>query len=113
MAYDEKMADRVREIIAERTNSVVEKRMFGGLCFMVEDKICVAVKSDKMLARLAPDVYEDALEKHGVTMMAKKSGPVMKGYIYIDYDQLTTHKQLAQWVNLALDFNPLAKSSKK
>jgi TfoX/Sxy family transcriptional regulator of competence genes len=113
MAYDEKMADRVRELIAARTINVIEKRMFGGLCFMVDDKICVAVKSDKMLARLAPDVYEDALEQPGVTMMVKKSGPIMKGYIYIDYDQLGTQKQLAHWVNLALDFNPLAKSSKK
>lgn len=113
MAYDEKMADRVRELIAERTTNVIEKKMFGGLCFMVDDKICVAVKSDKMLARLAPNVYEDALEKPGITMMAKKAGPVMKGYIYIDYDQLQTPKQLVHWVNLALDFNPLAKSSKK
>jgi TfoX/Sxy family transcriptional regulator of competence genes len=112
MAYDEHMANRVRELIALRTSNVEEKKIFGGLCFMVDDKICVAVKTDKMFTRLAPDVYEKALELDGITTMSR-GHTIMKGYIYIDFDQLQTQKQLAHWVNLALDFNPLAKSSKQ
>lgn len=112
MPYDEKMADRVREIIAERTDNVEEKRMFGGLCFMVDDKICVAVKSDKMFTRLAPDVFDKALGKDGITTM-ERGNTTMQGYLYIDYALLQTQSQLQHWVGLALDFNPLAKASKR
>jgi TfoX/Sxy family transcriptional regulator of competence genes len=112
MPYNENMADRVRELIAERTTNVEERKMFGGLCFLVDDKICVAVKADRMLARIAPELYETAIEEDGCTPMAR-SGTNMVGYLYIDFDRLNTHKQLAHWVNLALDFNPRAKASKK
>jgi len=111
MPYDERMADRIREIIAERTDNVIEKKMFGGLCFLVDDKICVAVKSDKIFARVAPDVFEAALGQDGITTM-DRGFKTMKGYLYINFDLLQTQKQLEHWVNLALDFNPLAKSSK-
>lgn len=112
MPYNEHMADRVRELLAERTTNVEERRMFGGLCFLVEDKICVAVKADRILARIAPELYEDAIEQDGCTPMAR-SGTNMTGYLYIDFDYLRTYKQLAHWVNLALDFNPRAKASKR
>lgn len=112
MAYNEQLANRVRELIAERTTNVEERKMFGGLCFLVDDKICVAVKKDKMLARVAPEIYEAAIEEDGCTPMSK-SGTNMTGYLYVDEAYLNTPKQLAHWVNLALDFNPKAKSSKK
>lgn len=112
MAFDEHMVNRVRELIAERTTNVEERKMFGGLCFLVDDKICVAVKSDRMLARISPELYEDAIEQEGCTPMAR-SGTNMSGYLYVDFEYLNTHKQLAHWVNLALDFNPRAKASKK
>lgn len=112
MAHDEQMVNRVRELIAERATHVEERKMFGGLCFLVDDKICVAVKSDRMLARIAPELYEDAIEQPGCTPMSRQ-GNNMTGYLYIDFDYLDTHRQLAHWVNLALDFNPRAKASKR
>lgn len=112
MAYHEQLANRARELIAERTTDVEERKMFGGLCFLVDDKICVAVKTDKILVRIAPEIYDDAIEKDGCTPMSK-SGTNMTGYLYVDENYLHTQKQLAHWVNLALDFNPRAKSSKK
>lgn len=112
MAYNTQLADRVRELIAERTTNVEERKMFGGLCFLVDDKICVAVKADKMLARVAPELYESLIEEEGCTPMSR-SGTNMTGYLYVADDHLHTQKQLARWVNLALDFNPRAKSAKK
>jgi TfoX/Sxy family transcriptional regulator of competence genes len=112
MAYNEKMADRVRELIAVTGQSVEEKRMFSGLCFMVDDKMCVAVRPDSIMVRLDPALSEDMLEKEGVLPMIH-SGKIMKGFVFVDDGVLTTKRQLEYWVNLALDFNEFAKSSKE
>ncbi len=112
MAYNEKLADRVREIITLTHKNVEEKRMFGGLCFMVNDKMCVGVEKDRMMIRLDPAIYEEILEKEGCTPM-DFTGKVMKGYVFVDADVLNTHKKLDYWVQLALDFNKNAKASKK
>lgn len=112
MSYNEKLADRVREIIALTHDRVEEKKMFGGLCFMVNDKMCVGIESERMMVRLDPAVYEEALEKEGCTPM-DFTGKVMKGYVFVDAAVLNTNKRLDYWVQLALDFNKKAKSSKK
>lgn len=112
MAFNEIMANRVREIIAAATNKVAEKKMFGGLCFMVDDKICVGVRKDTILVRLDPAVFEQALEQEGCRPMVH-AGRVMKGYVFVDEAVLHTKKQLLYWVSLALDFNRFAKQAKK
>jgi TfoX/Sxy family transcriptional regulator of competence genes len=112
MAYNEKLADRVREIIAETHDRVEEKKMFGGLCFMVNDKMCLGVEQERIMVRLDPEVYEQALEKEGCTPM-DFTGKVMKGYVFVDAAVLNTTKKLDHWVQLALDFNKRAKASKK
>lgn len=112
MTYNEQLADRVREIIARTERNVEEKRMFGGLCFMVNDKMCVGVEADRMMLRIGPDVFEEALEKDGCTPM-DFTGTVMKGYVFVDSEALATNKQLDYWMKLALDFNKVAKASQK
>jgi TfoX/Sxy family transcriptional regulator of competence genes len=112
MSYNEKLADRVREMIALTHDRVEEKKMFGGLCFMVNDKMCVGIESERMMVRLDPAVYETALEKDGCTPM-DFTGKVMKGYVFVDAAVLNTNKKLDYWVQLALDFNKRAKASKK
>jgi len=106
------MADRVRELIAVTGQQVEEKRMFSGLCFMVNDKMCVAVRPDSIMVRLDPERSEDMLEKEGVLPMIH-SGKIMKGFVFVDDGVLTTKRQLEYWVKLALDFNEFAKSSKE
>ena len=59
MSFNEKLADRTREIIAETHKKVEEKKMFGGLCFMVNDKMCVGVEKERLMVRLDPAKYED------------------------------------------------------
>ncbi|MEO6522998.1 MAG: TfoX/Sxy family protein [Mucilaginibacter sp.] len=112
MPINESLANRVREIIADSGEErVEEKKMFGGLCFLVDDKICVGVKKDRMLVRISPKLYENALEQDGVIPMAR-DGRGMIGYIYVLDEFLETQKELNYWVKLALEFNPIAKSSK-
>ena len=112
MAYNERLADRTREIISRTHKRVVEKKMFGGVCFMVNGKMCVGVEKERMMVRLDPDIYEDVIEKEGVTPM-DFTGKVMKGYVFVDIDSLTTEKKLGYWLGLALEFNKKAKASKK
>ena len=113
MPFNEIFANRIREIIAGTGEErVEEKRMFGGLCFMVDDKICVAIKTDRMLVRLDPAIYEASLEKDGVIPMAR-DGAGMKGYIFVMTEVIEHQKDLEYWVKRALEFNPAAKWSKR
>ena len=112
MAYNETLANRVRELVAERDNRIEEKKMFGGLCFMVNNKMCIGVEQERLMLRIDPVNYESLLEKEGCTAM-DFTGKPMKGYVYVDEDVLKTKKQLQYWINLALDYNKIAKPSKK
>lgn len=112
MAYNEKLADRTREIISRTHKKVEEKRMFGGLCFMVNDKMCLGVEQERLMVRLDPDKYETVMEKEGCKPM-DFTGKVMKGYVFVDIEALNTIKKLEYWVGLALEFNKKAKASKK
>lgn len=112
MAYDEKLADRVRELISRTQENIEEKRMFGGLCFMVNDKMCIGVENARLMVRLNPDVYEEVIKKDGCTPM-DFTGKVMKGFVFVNKDALTTERKLAYWVGLALEYNTIAKPSKK
>lgn len=112
MSFNQKLADRTREIIAQTHKNVEEKRMFGGLCFMVNDKMCVGVEKERLMVRLNPVVYEEVLEKEGCKPM-DFTGRIMKGYVFVEIEALNTKKKLAYWLNLALEFNKVAKASKK
>ena len=112
MAYNEKLADQTRELISLTHKNVEEKKMFGGLCFMVNDKMCVGVEQERLMVRLDPERYDEVMEKEGCKPM-DFTGKVMKGYVFVDADMLKTKKQLAYWINLALEFNKKAKPSKK
>ena len=112
MSYNEKLADRVRELLAASEQHIEEKKMFGGLCFMVNDKMCVGVEKERLMIRLDPAKYEEVMEKDGCKPM-DFTGRVMKGFVFVDADVLTTKKKLEYWVKLALEYNKIAKASKK
>ena len=112
MAFNDKLADRLREIIAVNHTNVEEKKMFGGLCFMVNDKMCVGVESERLMVRLDPNKYDEVIKKEGCKPM-DFTGKIMKGYVFVDINALNTKKKLEYWVNLALDYNKIAKVSKK
>jgi TfoX/Sxy family transcriptional regulator of competence genes len=112
MAYNEKLAGRVREMIAVSHKKVEEKNMFGGLCFMVNGKMCVGVEKERLMVRLDPAKYDEVMEKEGCKPM-DFTGKVMKGFVFVDIDVLTTKRKLEYWMDLALEYNKIAKSSKK
>ena len=112
MAYDENLANRTRELLAAAEKNIKEKAMFGGLCFMVNDKMAIGVEKDRLMLRLDPAIYETVMEKEGCRPM-DFTGRVMKGFVFVDIDALQTKKQLAYWVNLALAYNKIAKPGKK
>lgn len=112
MPYNERIADRVREIIASATDKVEEKKMFGGLCFMVDDKMCVGVKADRIMVRISPEAFEKALGEDGFEPMVH-GGKTVAGFGFVHEEQLTSKKELLHWVNLALQFNKEAAPSKK
>ncbi|MBX2871335.1 MAG: TfoX/Sxy family protein [Saprospiraceae bacterium] len=112
MAYSELLADRIRQILADKGIATVEKKMMGGLCFMVDDKMCLGVIKEELMARIGPDAYEAALEKAGSRAMDFTGRP-MKGYVFVEPEGIDMDKDLSYWIQACLDFNPLAKSSKK
>jgi len=112
MAYNEKLADRVREIISATHKITEEKKMFGGLCFMVNDKMCIGVEKERLMVRFDPARSDEVMEEEGCRPM-DFTGKVMKGYVFVDADVLDTKNKLAYWVKLALDYNKTAKASKK
>ena len=111
MAYNTKLADRIRETIADMPN-VEEKFMFGGVCFMLNGKMCIGVVQDEMMCRINPAVYEEALRKDGCRKMVFTGKP-MKGYVYVSEEGMKTKKEFDYWINLCVAFNSLAKASKK
>lgn len=118
MAYDEMQAQRVADILMEKGVDFFENKMFSGICFMVDNKMCCGTHIDKksgesvLLCRLSEDEYLKALEMpHCIPM--NFTGKAMKGYIYVEEEGIKTKKQLEGWIQKCLDFNPIAKSSKK
>ncbi len=112
MAYDEHLADRVKEVLRDKRVRFEEKKMMGGLCFMVRDKMCVGVEKDMLMARVGPDVFEKALMKKGCHEMDFTGRP-LNGFVFIDPVGIDMDKDLEYWIQLCLDYNPKAKSSKK
>ena len=111
MAFNEKLANRVREALVE-IPGVEEKFMFGGICFMVNGKMCMGVATDELMCRIDPSWQEEALEKTGCRPMDFTGRP-MKGYVFVSHEGMKTKKQLDYWINLCLEFNKKAKASKK
>ncbi len=112
MAYNEKLAAMTRELIAVSAKKITEKAMFGGLCFMVNDKMAVGVEKERLMVRLDPARYEEVLEKEGCRPM-DFTGKVMKGFVFVDATVLTTKKKLEYWISLAMEYNKVAKKSKR
>jgi TfoX/Sxy family transcriptional regulator of competence genes len=111
MAYNEKLADRVREAL-EGVKKVEEKKMFRGITFMVNGKMCVSVGGDELMCRIDPSVYEAALERGGCRPMIH-GGRTMKGFVFVNEHGYKSPKDFNYWIGLALEFNKKAKASKK
>ncbi len=112
MAYDQNLGSRVAQVLKNKKVEYEPREMMGGLCFMVDEKMCMGIVGEEIMARIGPDAYADALEKEGCKEMTFTGRP-MKGFVYVEPDVIDEYEDLEYWVQLALDFNPLAKKSKK
>ncbi|NKI32641.1 TfoX/Sxy family protein [Croceivirga thetidis] len=116
MAYDEYLADRIRNQFRDLKHHFEEKKMMGGLCFMVDDKMCCGILIDKntndslLMARVGLYFYEEALSKKGALTMDFTGRP-MKGYVFVGSEGIDSEPELQFWIQKCLDFNPLVKTS--
>lgn len=111
MAYNEKLSNRVREALAG-LNRVEEKYMFGGVCYMLNGKMCIGIVEDELMCRIGPDAYPEALEKPGCREMIFTGKP-MKGYVFVADNGFKTKKQFDYWIGLCVAFNKHAKAAPK
>ena len=111
MAYDEVLAGRVRATLGG-VRRVEEKRMFGGLTFMVGGKMCVSVGKDRVMCRIDPAVHDEALRHKGSRTVTMK-GREYRGYVYVDAKVVGTKRDLDYWIGLALDYGKKAGHAKK
>lgn len=111
MPYDEQLATRVRGFFEQHKVAFEAKSMMGGLCFMVDAKMCAGVTSDRLMLRIDPGEEAAALGKPGCKPMDFTGRP-MKGFVFVEPAGVRTDTELAAWLDLALAFNPKAKASK-
>jgi len=112
MAYDENLADRIRNVFNERRIHFEEKKMMGGWCLLVDDKMCIGVVKNSLMARIDPEIHAETLTRPGCREMDFTGRP-MKGFVFVDPEAVDLDQDLEDWVQMCLDFNPKARASKK
>jgi TfoX/Sxy family transcriptional regulator of competence genes len=110
MAYDEELAKRVRAALGGVP--VEEKKMFGGMAFLVRGRMCLTVGKERIMCRIDPDVHTEALKRKGSRTVVMQ-GRQLRGYMHVDREAVRTESGLAYWVGLALDYNKRAKATVK
>ncbi len=111
MAYNEYLAERVRQRISGK-GQLIEKKMMGGLVFMVNDKMCIGIdidksrQTDRLMVRVGKLPYDELLNTKGSRVM-DFTGKVMRGFLFIDPEGFDSDDELDFWVEKALEFNKL------
>lgn len=118
MAYDEYLADRIKNVFNKKNTPFEARKMMGGLCFMVNEKMCCGIHIDKkyedslLMIRIGEEAYTSAIKNNNCLPMDFTGRP-MKGYIFVTPEGFDLDDDLSNWIQLCIDFNPFAKSSKK
>ncbi|MCB1052931.1 MAG: TfoX/Sxy family protein [Acidobacteria bacterium] len=101
MAYDEGLAIRIEECLAERPFRT--RKMFGGLCFLLNGNMCCGIVGDTLMARVGPDQYAESLKEPYAREMTF-TGKAMKGMIYVDPEGIDQDEDLRNWIQRCLNF---------
>lgn len=113
MPYNIQIAERIRKYLLQfPTLTIREKKMFGGLAFMVNGKMCVNVSRENLMCRFDPDLSPEVSERKGYLPMIMR-GKEFKGYCYVEVEGFKSEKDFDYWMKLCLDFNEKAKISAK
>lgn len=102
MPFNETLAERVRLTIGRKKN-VVEKRMFGGVGFLLNGNMCVGIWKDSLVARIGPEEYKTALA-HPHVKKFDITGKEMKGWVLVKPEGLEADDELAKWIKLSVKF---------
>jgi TfoX/Sxy family transcriptional regulator of competence genes len=113
MAYNTDLAERVRKHLSQFPElDITEKKMFGGISFLVNEKMCVAVSDDNLMLRFNPLKQNEAELNPGYIPMIIR-GKHLNGYCYVSEEGYANPHDFKDWINFCLSFNSEAKSSKK
>ena len=112
MPFDIYLEDRLTQLLEEMSVFYTKKKMFGGLCFMVDDKMCVGIVKDNLMARVGKEFHDEGLTYEGASDMGF-SGRPLNGFLFVAPIGIYTDDQLEFWVDKCIAYNPFAKSSKK
>ena len=110
MAYDEYLGDRIRQILKLKNVTFYDKKMMGGLVFMVNEKLCFGIHIDKkygdslLMAKIGIEAYVTEIEKK-VCLPMYFTGRPMRGYIFIIPEGFDMERDLEYWIEKALEFN--------
>jgi len=102
MAYSESLARRIRQIVARR-RGITEKKMFGGICYLLHGNMCVGVWKDSLIARLGSERGDKALLEPHVKKM-DITGKPMKGWVLVEPDGVESDERLNNWIEQAIEF---------
>lgn len=102
MAYDEGLAHRIRETLTGQPG-LTEKKMFGGVAFMIHGNMACGVSGEEMMVRVGPDNYEEALGQLHVRPFDMTGRP-MKGWVLVGAEAYENDLDLAAWVQRGVDF---------
>ncbi|GAB1452606.1 TfoX/Sxy family protein [Draconibacterium sp.] len=112
MPYSEYLADRIRSAFKENKTTFEEKKMFGGLYFFVDDKMCAGAVKEELIVRIAPEDEHQYLQE-GDCRELDETNHSMKGFLYISPEGIDMDEDLDKWIKRCIAFNPKAKASKK
>lgn len=111
MAYNEKISDRIR-LALSGTKNLVEKKMFGGIAFMVNDKMCLGVDKDDIMLRCEPAMTDELLSKKGARPF-DLTGKPMKGWLLVNPEGTNNKKDFDYWMKIGIEANKKATVTKK
>jgi TfoX/Sxy family transcriptional regulator of competence genes len=103
MAFDTELAGRVRRVLAGAGVTPTEKKMFGGISFLVSGNMCCGVMGQDLLARVGPDAAAGALAEPATRPFDMGRGP-SRGWVVVEVGGITTEEALTAWVNRALSY---------
>jgi TfoX/Sxy family transcriptional regulator of competence genes len=103
VAYDERLAERVRDVLAPYGDAITERKMFGGLAFLHDGNMCVGLLGDELMVRVGPDAYDAALARPGARPMDFTGRP-MRGLVMVASDAVAHYRSLRAWVERGLTF---------
>jgi TfoX/Sxy family transcriptional regulator of competence genes len=114
MAYNEILSLRVEKLLNQLSIDFIEKKMFGGNAFMINEKMCIGIVKNELMLHVMPEVYESLLEENHVRPM-DFTGKIMKGFLFVEEEGLQHEEMLMRWIQYGLDFaeRGIVKSKKK